>query len=494
MDDYFLGIFDNVLQGSKLKKDLSTLPSVKETWERSLTLQGGYWLGRCQIHDLDVEELRFMFYNFLGLHLQERQGTVTWEGLIYELTLHDTIVRRLSLETVANKVRGAYLQCVKNPGLERVSGGTPVFSDWSQVANGLDSINDDTTNVATGSHAARLTRVSSGNTYLYQDIEVLESRIYEVSFYSRGDGSVDGRYRLQKLSGGISDIIPLTNTGFIATRYQQLKLTVVTPAGCTLMRLYLQAPAANGSAYFDEVSVKLMVNDRPLESLTAVAEVASSKQRFGIKETLITGQENKTAAEQARDQHLNVHAWPQVERAPIAGQGKPTLEIVAAGYSFTTKWVLNSLAQYSETQADQLVALLLSQCEYLSTLVIKTNTTPVFLDGRYRTVRQALNLAIEAADNNGTPWRLYVTANRTAVFEALAKTPAYILRGGKFYPPTGPQMAVAPRLLTPAVVRDQDYPFPGRQVGSWFDDRRDFLLQEVVVGPGGLTWREGDIA
>jgi len=81
-----------------------------DRWERSIRLQGGFWIGSLQMEG-DTTQLSDLHYSILGWEIEERAGgETTWEGIIYEMDLAAAGgTRRLSLDYLANAVKAAYI-------------------------------------------------------------------------------------------------------------------------------------------------------------------------------------------------------------------------------------------------------------------------------------------------------------------------------------------------------------------------------------------------
>jgi hypothetical protein len=103
-------------------------------------------------------------------------------------------------------------------------------------------------------------------------------------------------------------------------------------------------------------------------------------------------------------------------------------------------------------------------------------------------VWDTLKRVVEVGSGEGI-WRLYMTSGRTAVYEKMDMTPKYVMRHGQFYDKLSVEVSTSPYRMVPAVVRDYDYTTKYVEPGSIFQDRRDFLLEEVVASPKGLEWQ-----
>ena len=97
----------------------------------------------------------------------------------------------------------------------------------------------------------------------YQDaaMPMKEHTEYVLRFWTRGDGSAQGRYRVEALGHAAWQYLtPLTYTGVSGTDWAEVECTFTTPVGVTAIRLWLYGPDAKGlapgTAYFDFVRLQ----------------------------------------------------------------------------------------------------------------------------------------------------------------------------------------------------------------------------------------------
>lgn len=150
-------------------------------------------------------------------------------------------------ETLGNEL-------LSNTGFETAGGGDPdFFGSWTENAG--DGAIADSATAQAGTHAAALTAGATANTYIYQSATVTPGRTYRVSFWTRGDATNDGRYRVYDVTN-TTFLIAATATGVTAATYAYKEQTFVAPVGCVSLRVYLNCPLTNaGIAYFDTVSI-----------------------------------------------------------------------------------------------------------------------------------------------------------------------------------------------------------------------------------------------
>jgi hypothetical protein len=85
-------------------------------------------------------------------------------------------------------------------------------------------------------------------------------------------------------------------------------------------------------------------------------------------------------------------------------------------------------------------------------------------------------------DASSNPWRIYCGNDRLVHYEQISAIKKYYLKGGQLRGPFNETVMANPWTVTPAVVRDADYPIAGNQHGGWLIDNRDFYVEEVEMG------------
>ena len=143
-----------------------------------------------------------------------------------------------------------------NGSLDDWSAGEP--DDWDETTVGTGSIDEETVEVNTaGGSSAKITTGDTAAINIRQTIAVLASRNYRLRYYTRGDGTRDGRHRVFDLSN-IGDIIANTFTGVTGTVWQLSTVDFITPAGCiSLFISFSGNPTSSAEVYFDDISLKL---------------------------------------------------------------------------------------------------------------------------------------------------------------------------------------------------------------------------------------------
>lgn len=139
---------------------------------------------------------------------------------------------------------------IYNADFEGAIGGS---GGWTNSV-GSGAIAADTTTYHGGKQSAKLTAGSTTNTNIYQSIFTNPGKSVTLKFWTRGDGTYEGRYQIYSVSGS-TNIVATKGTGVTGTTWTEVSETFVVPASCYEVRIYLHCPSTNtGIAYFDDVS------------------------------------------------------------------------------------------------------------------------------------------------------------------------------------------------------------------------------------------------
>ena len=131
------------------------------------------------------------------------------------------------------------------------------ITNWTATGTGLhDRITADT-DAHDGARALKFTRSSDGTgAAVYQHNNAVEpSLTYRLSFYTKGDGTVAGRYMLRDRTNGTALIPPTSTRVTSAAEYVRITATITLPRDCHAVTLFLLAPDRAGSCLFDDVSL-----------------------------------------------------------------------------------------------------------------------------------------------------------------------------------------------------------------------------------------------
>lgn len=196
-------------------------------------------------------------------------------------------ITRTTTQTLGSEV-------VSNPGFETAgSGGSDVWMNWVESSSGGV---DETTLVHSGYHAAKFTSpgINWFTPQASETITVTPSQKYQLSFWTRGDGTHAGNYAildsthgsyLNSSGGGLT-------TSIAGTTYTQVATTFTAPAGCTAVTLFLVPANVSGAvAYFDDVSIKPINNiDKllPLSIQTVLNNIPSNAITFSDPNGIMT--------------------------------------------------------------------------------------------------------------------------------------------------------------------------------------------------------------
>ena len=144
---------------------------------------------------------------------------------------------------------------ITNGGFETAGGGgADIWGTWGETV-GDGALANETTIIHSGSDAAKVTSGATSNTRVEQDIITVAEREYKLKFWTRGDGTYGGRYRIYDNTGA-AVIVATTATAITGATYTLVTQVFTTPAACVSVKIQLYCPATDtGVCYFDDVSV-----------------------------------------------------------------------------------------------------------------------------------------------------------------------------------------------------------------------------------------------
>lgn len=148
----------------------------------------------------------------------------------------------------------ASVNLVANGGCEEML-ATNNWVSWAEVAVGGTTITEG--NVVgeyhNGTNAVKFTSAEIASN-VYKQFTVVPYRTYTFTFFTRGDGSVQGRYHVWDVSNP-GYLLGFTNTGVTSTSYAAVTNTFTTPAGCVTVRIMLfGSTSGTGTVYYDDLS------------------------------------------------------------------------------------------------------------------------------------------------------------------------------------------------------------------------------------------------
>jgi len=139
-------------------------------------------------------------------------------------------------------------------------GGADIWANWTESA-GDGALANEVVIIHDGADACKTTAGASNNTFVSQAIAVIPNQIYNLYFWTRGDGTNDGKFGIYDNTNGAWILDP-TLTGITAAAYAPYSYNFTTPSGCVLASIYFWCPTTNGGvAYFDLAYVRLETHD-----------------------------------------------------------------------------------------------------------------------------------------------------------------------------------------------------------------------------------------
>lgn len=167
----------------------------------------------------------------------------------------DSLIQRWAFEETSGKVAYGQIQTAGNlcDNGDFESAFTFPYLWSTDVSDG--AIDDETTLVHAGAHAVKITAGATRDTRLRQNVWVKPGETMTLTFWTRGDGTYQGRYYVQDLISAAL-IVAVTSTGVTGTTYQQVTKTFTIPANCTRILLGFYCPAtAGGIFYLDDIAL-----------------------------------------------------------------------------------------------------------------------------------------------------------------------------------------------------------------------------------------------
>ncbi len=151
-------------------------------------------------------------------------------------------------QLVAPPVYGS--EMMANTGFE-----TGDLSSWTNFSSA--AVTTGTGEYYAGSYGVKMQGSGALSTdLLYQTLTVTAGSNYLYSFWTRGDGTNQGRYAVYDETNA-NFFVPVSTTGNYSTTYSLVPVSFTAPAGCTKIRVYAISPdGTDTTAYFDNFSVK----------------------------------------------------------------------------------------------------------------------------------------------------------------------------------------------------------------------------------------------
>lgn len=396
-------------------RSLWDIPSVRESWTRVTSANGGYLTGNFEVSGLAESDIKDFFNRYLGFEVQEHAvNTMTWTGFVYRMTLELNgvqYIRTLEPDWFHNRVKAYYSNLsvadrnvgnlVYRTAPLRFSDDGQDFSAWETVAG----------------NAAY--RIQVANT----------------------DGTTSWAYL------GASSTV--TNPNDTIAVYTDLALTTAgwndqDPIG---------PPALTPFAYqVFEIQFEGERYD------TTWGEVADSQDTFGTVEYIVSlGGADAAAADALRDRHITEFGYPRtrmsggIEIIPGVQKRGIRLSVDVAGWVATLFWKYRVWSQ-TETISNLIIGTT-NESEFVdaSVQVLGVNTLVSSVDcypmpQRIGDVIQAL---VDQGDAAGNAYQWFVY-NRILYYEQQPDEPTYFLSNGQLFDNAG--TAVIPQLLKPGFL------------------------------------------
>ncbi len=240
--------------------------------------------------------------------------------------------------------------------------------------------------------------------------------------------------------------------------------------------------------------------DPPVIYDTVAALNAQSISIHGRREERITMDNyDVIPALQRRDTFLKQHAYPWSRPAggdiSVLEKQEETpqayLDVIACGYIFTVNWRFTTTANDSTGDLSEWIkTIVTTDCPFISLGVIEPNITQ---KKRRQEIPQrcwdTIADLVDDGDEDGNWFYARVLNERKLEYGKISFTPSYWAKDGKLYKHLSDKKITNPWKVTPAVIRDINYPAGRPEYGSPFQNARDFFPEEISVGvESGISW------
>lgn len=522
---YQLLLFSPAVGGGtpEVEDAVQALERAARGYRRSTRAIGGFWQASFALTEEEATAswLRNAYEEWLAHHLVERiGGGVRWEGLVYEIDLVEGGVRRRrTLERMWNAVRGTYRtmdyvgdNLAKNGGFENAgAGGGDVVAAWYENPAASGAIAQAAVPAA-GSFALQLTagggdEDNEPDTWVRQNFNVTPNEMYEISFQSRGDGSLPrrpGRFAVRDPNAS-QWIIPPTFASIGDTTYGTRTIPGVMGPSDGEFLVFFYPPNENGRvAYFDEVTVRERV-ETVYELDWAITE--ESIAQYGRREQILTSDDYpEDTAAAYRDTYLKSNGWPRPRTVSISRPTGTYIEVKACGYVFTANWLYTMAGDGSEGNISTWIAAMAGtdyglsdnhggtnldagDMEFLRAGQIDANTLQRRMapDGHARPwdiIAGGQDSLVALGDASGNPWRCWVGPGRQLHYQQVDTDPQFYLKPDGIYDTIGARTPTSPWLIDPSVIRDLTSPRGSAHPGSFLQSRQDSWVEEVEMADG----------
>lgn len=216
-----------------------------------------------------------------------------------------------------------------------------------------------------------------------------------------------------------------------------------------------------------------------------------SQARYGVKEEVIYRDLEQSAAEEAAQEFLELHSYPDPQLIALEEKvTEPYLEVTAVGYVATAPFKFTATVDdSSSTVGDWVQDVFQTDLEFLSMSRRAENTRAIdqSLGERMRAWDLLENLST-LRDSGGVHFNYTIEPGRKISYDVWSPSPIGYYWNGALTTPNFDNMEERPRLVKPGVYRDTGFlsGYPTRSVsGSFFESPTDFLLETVEIDAEG---------
>lgn len=198
-------------------------------------------------------------------------------------------------------------------------GGLDVVANWTESAgDGVIALTSTAGEFRSGTKALKLTAGPNRNTFLVQTVNCVPGSSVSFPFWTRGDGTNAGRYRVRDNTNAV-DLVATVTTGVTGATWAQITPTVTAPAGCIQINIYFYCPNVGaGFACFDDAQALI-----PMDGDYSATGITYGQPGLRAGETCVSFDGNngymlwnKTAINQAWNPDKgSVAGWAKVDAA-----------------------------------------------------------------------------------------------------------------------------------------------------------------------------------
>ena len=430
-------------QAEGLVRDLWAIPSVRETWTRITSANGGYLIGSFEISGLAMSDIKDFFNRYLGYEVQEyAYNKMTWNGLVYRMTLELNgvqYVRTLEPDFFHNRVNAYY----SNIGVVDTEVGAltyraaPIrFSDVGQDFSAWETL--------AGDSVYRIQVANSEGTTSW-------GYMGASSTFTAANDTIAVYQDIGRATPGWNDTDPALLPS-VPLSYQVLEIEF------------------EGTRYD-----------------TTWAEDVDSQGAFGIVEYILSlGGAELAAATALRDRHLTEFGYPRtrmvggIEIIPGIQRRDVRLTVECAGFVATLFWKYRMTSRTNSVNALIRGTTNLSEFVTASTATVAANALLTTADCYPMPQRlgDLIQMLVDQGDAAGNPyqWGVY---DRTLYYEAQPTTPTYFLSNGQLFDAAGTM--VIPQMLRPGfLLKAREAPLAPRPLGGAIITEGDVAYVEQV--------------